>query len=331
VSKWRNPPPVTIIAGTQDYLRRKELAAAKAAADQSGRRVETIDGADREGLLNTLSAGGVLFQDKVLLVIRNPDKLDPKHIVPHGNGTDNDVALLLYYEGEIKKRGAVARISERIPDKFSIDFKGPKAWEADEYAQKFVAKEAKRLKLTMPETLAANLVTICGTDLGVLAFEMQKVAALVRYEGETEVKAAHLRQTVASISEAGTMPVVEYLARRNAPRLMRALASMRRTHASDPTMKGIAFVGRNVLQWLQAASLISQGNSEGEISAGLGIHPYIYKTKIAPTAKKWGEKNLAALLSSLADIERGVRSGHVNPWVEFECALLRACKRDGRG
>jgi DNA polymerase III delta subunit len=331
VSKWRNPPPVTIIAGSQDYYRRQELANAFRGADQSGRRVESIQGADRDALFRSLSSGGVFFEDKVLVVVRQPEKLDPKHIVPHGNANDNSVALLLYYEGDLKKRSAVSRIAERIPEKFSINYQAPKPWEADEAAQKFVIKEAKRLKVTLGDRLAANLVSVVGSDLGVLAFEVAKVAAVVRSEGKTEVEATHLRLTVASIMEAGALPVVETLASRNTPRLARALTAMRRTHSGDPTMKGIAFVGRNVTQWLHAAALISQGNSEDEISARLGIHPYIYKTKIAPVAKKWGEKPLARLLTSLADVERGVRSGHVNPWVEFECALVRSCRRDVHG
>ena len=333
MSKWKNPPPVTIIAGTQDYFRRRELQLAQQAAGRVNRQIESLDGANRGSLVRVLSSGGVFFSDKTLAVIRNPEKVDPKVVIAHHEGRDNDVAIILYYEGDptAKKKSVVAAIAGAIGKKLVVNFQAPKGWEADEYAEKFVAKEIKRLKLTMSEGLVRNLVTIVGNDLGVLSWEIAKIAAICSADGVAEVSAPALRQSVASIMEAGAQPVVEHLARRNTPRLARALVQMRRTHANDPTMKGIAFVGKNILQWLHAAALISGGNSGDEISREIGVHPYIFKTKISPAAKKWGEKNLVDLLNILADVERGIKSGHVNPWVEFEAALLVACRGSARG
>lgn len=89
-------------------------------------------------------------------------------------------------------------------------------------------------------------------------------------------------------------------------------------------MKACGLLARNVTQWLHAAALLRQKAEIEEISARVKLHPYVCKTKVVPVAQKWGEKSLARLLTSLGEIERGVKSGHVNSWVELECALLRA-------
>jgi DNA polymerase III delta subunit len=334
VSKWTNPPPVTVIAGTQDFYRRRELQAAADAADRNGRRVERLMGSDRDGLSRLLSATGVFFSEKVLVIVHKPDGCDPEMVLSHGLQKDNDVAVLLHYEGDlekVRKKSTVAQVVGKIDKRFTANFLAPKPWEAQEFAEKFVRKEARGLKLTIEPTLVSNLVTIVGSDLGVLSYELRKALALCKGAGTMEVTGPMLRSSVAAIMEAGAQPVVEYLGQRQVARLARALTAMRRTHASDPTMKGIAFVGRNVLQWVQAASLISAGISPEEISREMEVNPWIFRNKISPIAKKWGEKNLADLLSDLADIERGIKSGHINPWVEFESALIRASARARRG
>lgn len=334
MSKWSNPPPVTVIAGTQDFFRRRELQAAATAADRAGRRVERMVGSDRDALSRLLSATGVFFSDKVLVIVHQPDGCDAEMLIPHGTQTDNDVAVLLHYEGDLekaRKKSTMAQVAAKIDKRFTANFLAPKPWEAQEYAEKFVQKEARRLKLSIDAPLVTNLVTIVGSDLGVLAYELSKAHAVCRGNNTMEVTGPLLRQSIAAISEAGAQPVVEHLGARNVGRLARALTAMRRTHASDPTMKGIAFVGRNILQWLQAASLISAGISPEEISREMEVNPWIFRNKISPIAKKWGEKNLANLLSDLADIERGIKSGHVNPWVEFESALIKAVTGGRRG
>lgn len=323
MSGWAKPPPVVIVAGSNDYLRAREVALAVEVAGKNGRRIERIDGGDRDELSRVLSSGGVFFADRILVVVSNPSRIDAKMVIDHHKAGDTSVALLLHHEGEIKK-GPLQDIAKEIPNKHQVTFEEVPPWKAEETAIKFCMREVKRHKLTLSDSLASNLVAASGTDLGILSFEIWKAATLCRANGDAQITGDHLRQTVSSISEIGAIPVVEALATASSARVSKALASMRRTHAGDPTMKACALVGRNVGFWLHAASLLRQKSSVEEISGRLSLHPYVCKMKILPPAKKWGEKNLARLLTTIAQVERGVRSGHANPWMEFQCGLLRA-------
>jgi len=141
------------------------------------------------------------------------------------------------------------------------------------------------------------------------------------------VTPAIVKGTISMLEEVGAIPVVDALADRSEARVLRAMGSMARTHTGDPTLKLLALVSRNVVQWLHAAALLSQKADPDEISQRIGLHPWLVKTKVLPVARKWKEEPLSKLLGALARVERGAKSGHVRPWVELEATLITAIRR----
>lgn len=339
---WLSPPPVVLISGDEHFLCRREIKKAIAGANRTGRRVEVIEATDRQQIARVIASGSVLFKQRTLALVRDADKVDADLVLSHHKRKSSKVCLVLYQEGETqKKKGSLVKITAELPNKLHLHFKSPPPWKQGSYAADFVVKEANRLGIRVSEKMAQVMVAAAGTDLGILSFELQKLHALLAsLEAEKpekeraekpEVQAPHMRQTLSTLMQVGAIPVIDALGAGSEKRLVRALASMRRTHTGDPTMKACALLARNVTQWLHAAALLGQNADVQEISLRLQLHPYLCKTKVLPIAKKWGEQNLAGLLTALAEIERGVRSGHVNSWVELECALLRAIRHRGRG
>lgn len=331
---WLNPPPVIVVTGDEDYLRRRELQKALAGAARTGRRVEYIQGTDSQTLSRVLSSGSVLFKDRTLAMVSDADRVDVDMVLRHHKRGSAKVALVLTQEGTAKKKGSLVEISKVLSKSLRLHFEKVALWKRDSFAASFVVKEGKALGIRVSEKVATVMVAAAGDDLGVLSFELQKLAALLgslEFEkpekeraARPEVEGVHLRQSLSTLTQVGAISVVEALAARNAKRLVRALATMRKTHTSDPTMKACALLAHNVTQWLHAAALISQNAAIEEIGLRLRLHPYVCKTKVLPAAKNWGERNLAGVLTGLAAVERGVRSGHLNSWVELECVLLKA-------
>lgn len=332
---WLNPPPVVVVTGDEEFLRRRELQKALAAAEKTGRRVEYVDATDTQRLSRVLASGSVLFKSKTLAIVSDADKVNADLITGHLKRKSSKVAVVLTDTGDLKKKGSLVKIIAELPNKkLHIHFKSKPAWKRDEYAASFLVKEANAYQLRLSEKLATVMVAAAGNDLGILSFELQKLQALLhsleaeKPESERadkpEVTAKHLRQTLSTLTQVGAIPVVEAVGAAHESRLARALASMRRTHTGDPTMKACALVARSVTQWLHAAALLNQNATTEEISLRLKLHPYVCKTKVLPIAKKWGEQNLVRLLIAIAAVERGIRSGHINPWAELECALFNA-------
>lgn len=324
---WLDPPPVVIITGQDSFLVRREIAKAIAGAHRKERRVEYVDGGDKAHLSKVLASGSVLFKGTTLVIVRNADKVDVALVLAHQKRKSNKISLVLHKDGDLTKKGALGKIAAELPKKLHLHFKEASPWKKDEQAVKFLRDEAKREKLTLSEKMAEAIVAAAGSDLGILYFELEKIALLMRFEGTSEVQAAHVRQTLSSLSQIGAIPVVDALGARHESRLVRTMATMRRTHSGDPTMQACALIGRNVVNWLHVASLLPQGATEDEISVRVGMHPYICKTKLIPVARSWGEENLAGLLSVIARVERAVRSGHVSPWIELETMLIKAIRR----
>lgn len=325
MSQWKNPPPVVVLSGDEEFLLVRELREAISVADEVGRSVEYVDGGDREELSRILSSSGVFFQDEILVVIENPEKVDPELVIRHHESESTDVVIILYQRGAIKKKSGLSKVVAALPKKFVARFEKPKPWEQGDRAVRFCVTEARKKGVGLGEPLAGAIVKNVGLDLGILSFEVDKLARLARAEGARDVAVEHIRQAIGAFSELGPKPVVEALERRDAKGVAAALANMRRTHAGHlggATLRACAFVSRSATKWLHIAALLGEGARPEEISERTGLHPFVLRKTLLPVAKRWGEGRLTSLLKSLALVERSVRKGHVNSWVQLECALL---------
>ena len=334
MSHWKKPPPVVILSGTHDYLRARELKEAVSTADEQGRTIEHVQGDDRDEISRILSSTGVFFREDVLVVIENPEKIDADLVIRHHESEDNAVVLVLHQEGPIKAKTPLGKIAKVLPERFVAKFEKPKPWEEDEHATQFCVSEARKLKLKIEDRLAAAIVQNVGSDLGMLAFEVQKLGFLLAYDGETQVTPQHVKATIAAFGELGPRPIVDAMERRDLRAAGHALANMRRTHAgnlSGATLRACGFVGGSARNWLHVAALHEGGSSQEEISSRVGVHPFVIRKTLLPVARRWGRGRLTSLVKSIAHVERSVRSGHVSPWVQLECALFRALQDGASG
>jgi len=318
-------PPVVVVSGNEVYLRRRQVRKAIIAANADGWRVEHLTGEDPAHLRRVLASGSIFFKGRTLAIVCDPQKLDPQLIISHANRKNSKVTLILHCEGLLRKTGNLRKIVEGIPKKYHIAFQSPAQYKRDEFCMGHVVKDAREVYgLRLQEKTAKALINAAGTNLGILAFELQKAAMLAKVDGDVEVTSSHIGKTLSRLTETGAIPVVDALAARDEARLVRALASVRRTHTGDPTLKVVALISRNVVQWIQAVCLVNQKAGEQEIAQRIGLHPWICKTKVVPPARNWGLKNLKSLLTALARVERAVKSGQVAPWVQLETSLISA-------
>jgi len=327
MSQWKRPPPVVVLAGSHDYLREREVREAVNVADIEGRSVEYVKGTDRDEISRTLSSTGVFFQEEVLVVVEEPENIDAEMVLRHHKSGDSSSVLLLHHKGPIKPKTNLHKVTKGLPERFVAKFEKPKPWEEAEHAARFCVNEARKLKVKIGEPLAMAIVQNTSSDLGILTFEIKKLAYLLESRGETEITGPHVRQTIASFSELGPKPVVEAIEKRDLSATSRALANMRRTHAGHlggATLLACAWIGRSAASWMHVAALHEEGYKVGEISLRTGLHEFMVRKTFLPVARRWGKGRLTSLVKSIAGVERSVKSGHLSPWIELECALFRS-------
>jgi len=323
---WANPPPVSIVSGSESYLRVREVQKAMYAAAATKRRVETMPGSNHDAVDDAVS-GAAIFSEPVLLVIREIKDMDPEIVQAHAEDGDNTVAMLLVYEDDIPKKGPAFRVSEAVPKDFRFSFKKPRDYKAPELAAKFVQDQAKAAKLKMPPQLASALVEKVGTDLGVLRWEVLKLQVYLRAIGEgPEVTPTHVMATMVMMGEANIGAVVEAVAVASEKHVLRALEAVKVNSSDDPTLPTVAWLHNRVRTWLHVAALDAQGASEAEGVSRTNLNPYVYSKLTVPIARRWGTSRLVDLAHKLSSVEASVRRGIVDPWARLECLLVTSCR-----
>lgn len=334
MSQWENPPPVVVLSGDDDFLRSRELKEAVSVSDAIGRSVEYLDGADHDGLSTLLSSSGVFFKEDLLVVVESPEKVDSNIVLRHFNSGQSDVVVVLHKKGVLKKKekSGLATVVASIPDRFVARFEKPKPWEEEDRAVGFCLQESRKNKIELSERLALALVRNVGKDLGILSFEIAKLARYLQASGDREVSVDHIKKTLGAFSDLGPKPIVDALEKFDRKKTAKAFANMRRTHAgalSGATLKATAFISNAATRWLHVASLLKEGAELQEIATRVGVHPFVVRNSLLPVAKRWGKDRLVQLIRSVALVERSVRSGYAHPWVYLESIVLESMSNNG--
>ncbi len=315
-------PPVLILSGEVHLLRRRRLAAIRAGAVKDGFTVDTID-AVNPGALDGAVSGGFLFDDgHTLVVVNNPEKADLDLLKAHAEETDPDVTLLLHVVGKVDSR---TKFGKWVKTKQPVweDYEEPPAYKKTAVAIEFVQAEAKLHKVTIAHKLAHHLVTKNTDDLGILSFELLKIATLARLDGSKSIEVAHLAGGMASLAEAEVTPVADALALKDRAGLLRALTRLEQTTGSDQTIRVTRFLAASVVRWMVGAHLVAMPDTEA--AQEVGVSPWVYKNFVAPPAKRWGKKGTRLLVAHLAASERACLNGCVSPWMVLCSRLLSAC------
>lgn len=319
----KDAAPVVIITGNDHFRRRRFLSWFIQEMEGSGRVVHRVEGDNRGAIIGAMSEAEFAEQPTVI-VVDKASKVDLELVESHHKGKDNTVVLALHYEGTPKGNTKFGKLVKKLR-KVHKEFKAPKDWDADEDAVGFCLEEAQRLGKTLPQQLAKALVALSGSDLGLLSFELLKLSTLADARGTTEITAEFIKAIKADIAEAQVFPVVRALEGRDVKRLLRSLAQVRKLSKDDPTMWVCRIVGSSAMRWLAVACLDAQGVQPEAAARQLDMNKWYYRNKVLPPARRWGKADVVRLVRALAESERAVLDGHVDPWVGLVSRLVQVC------
>lgn len=322
---WDNPPPVIALSGNDEFLREREVQRAIRGAAMSNRLVSYADGKNQSEIESAIS-GSVFFDQRQLLVVTNPEKLDPEFVLDHYASGDDSVSLLLLCRGALAANLKLAKALKKGKITHGV-FTSPKPWEAEDDAVSFCVLEAKQAGKKLPEPMAKALVKLSGTDKGILSYEVWKLCLRAESEKSSDIQAAYLKGLVSSVSETSVFPVVDAVGARDPKILIKRLRSLDRTSPGDKTMFVCAILTSSILTWIQALSLTNQGFDSGTASQMMGVSPFRFNKSVLPPALRWGEVGLLKLLGDVAAVERGVKTGSLHPWVMLQSRLLESCSK----
>jgi DNA polymerase III delta subunit len=324
---WKNPPPVVAIGGTETFLVSREIRKAILVTERSGRRVVRA-GDDAEAVDNLTMAD--TFGDACLIIIPGNEvsSATVKDIQEHQPAK---TGIIIHVDGALDEKKCPAL--REVHGAYQVQHNTPKDRKGKRtLALRFARAESASLlggnKDALDSKLAEALIGAIGTDLGVISFEIAKMAAFARAQGSNIISVDHVRALLRPSSEIDMSPLREALKNKNATKVAAALDRIRRTSGSDPVMLLLRARGGPAdlaLKWLRTAVLLESGASVEEIAMRTDTPEWATKRDLIPAAKRWGVSPLRNLVNALSRVDRGVLLGAPSPWVSCESALLLGC------
>jgi DNA polymerase III delta subunit len=323
---WRNPPAAAVIGGTEHFLVSRGIRKASLITERSGRRVVRAE-TDAEAVDAMTMA--TTFGDACLILIPLTE-VSVETVQEIAANQPDKTGLLIHHDAVLdeKKHPVLSEIHAAYQDEYNT----PKSKKGQvDLAIKFARAEADSLlgeKKSLDPKLADALISRTGTDLGIVAFEIAKMATLARAENSTTITVDHVRQLLRTSSGIDMEPVRAALRARNATQMAAALDRVRRLAPSDPVMLLLRARGGPAdlaMTWLQASILLERGVSVKEVASRIGVPEWATKRDVIPAVRRWGTSSLRALVRDLSRVERGVLQGSPSPWVSCESALLLGC------
>lgn len=164
------------------------------------------------------------------------------------------------------------------------------------------------------DTLKA-LVFRSGKSMEVLSKEVEKLSALAKARGLAFVGVAEVEEISTSSPECDTFAMSTAISERNKVLMFDALADMRAKRI-DPTVI-IGMMARTYNELLTVALFLEDGARSADIEATLKMNPYRLK-HIISSAKKYGAKRLASIVSTLARVDSDSKYGGVMGYTAIE-------------
>jgi DNA polymerase-3 subunit delta len=189
-----------------------------------------------------------------------------------------------------------------------------------EQAQAFLQKRGKEHGIPLDSAAANRMIQYLGVDLGALENTLQQLGAYVGFGNRVTISA--VEACVSPSSEYKVFSVMDQLWAGNKKQGIRELAAL----IGDPAESAMGLATlfeRNVRTVLNAKQLQLGGKNEAEISAALGVAPFVAQ-KASKNAKKRSLEQLVRMLEDFIAIEWKQKQG----LAKAEEALLLACQNN---
>lgn len=183
---------------------------------------------------------------------------------------------------------------------------------------KWVEKEAEKNGSRMAPQVADVLVNHAGTHLQTLAAEIRKLSLYVGTGGTIEAQV--VKELVVRNTEQNIFALIEEIANLRVDRALSILYDLLKQR--EEPIKIIALIARQFRIMLQVKELTRQSYSQQQIASQVGLHPYAVKLA-SEQARKFEAERLAAILSSIAELDYEIKTGRRDKVLGLELFLLR--------
>lgn len=203
-----------------------------------------------------------------------------------------------------------------------------KSWEFQELdeqgAARWLLRVAGEKGMTLGRAEAALLVERIGVDLWALSTELDKLA------NAEKLDAATITQMTTDQKESDIFALVDALGRRDAGAALKEYHRLR--EVGEEPLRVFAMIVRQFRTLIASQSLAGGGATEKDIAKVLGhlttkkgspVHPFVAK-KARQQAERYSESELREIYQRLADLDRAMKTGGIEPDAGMELFIIEA-------
>ena len=329
--KPKPTPKLVALSGSDGFRRRRALRKTIKEQEINGWRVSWADATDPMSIWDA-AAADVMFEAPVLVIVENPHKGKIDLYREFMRRPEGDSVLLLYVETKPDTRTKAGKaftefLKKDVKAKQVFDL--PESpWKREEEAVEFVILEARdTFGKEISRSLAHGIVQRAGTDRGLLHFELLKMSTLAELDSSSTIETVHVKGGLAPLAAALTTPLVNALVLRDSIKVARVLDRIKKTNKGDPTIYISRLLASTVYKWLGPIRMKADGVSPHDAALRLSLNEWYYRNKLLPQCARWTQDEVVELVGKLAESERAVLKGSVNPWLCLTALLLSCCDR----
>jgi len=316
--------PVMAVSGSDDFRVRRFIQTVTQNQVRLGWDVLWVTGDNKGELEEALMPDPLGSAPSRLVIISKPENLSLAFLKETAKAPWAGITLLLHCSGDPGK-GAFWTFAASLGKTLHRTFPEPKPWDVEKEAIEFCIAEAKAKNKTLSAGLAQSLVVLSGPDLGVLSFELQKLSMLADIDKVTTITENHLVQGRAPLAETSMIRIVDALSAKDTKRLALMLRRVRETRKEVPVMELVGWVMPPVVRWLVGRDLQEKGVPHEQAAAQMGFHGFRYKKEVIERMGRWSKPELVQILRALAEAQRNVVTGILDPWAVLSARLLGLC------
>ena len=304
-----------LVMGAESLIAERAVADRIAAARRRAPEAEVtkVLAGELEGNRLTELTGGSLFSTADILVVEELSNLPQElfdAMLAAARDPGEELCLTLVHPGGQKGKGLVDKLKKaKVP---VVEAAPVKTWELP----RWVAGEARRIKLGLDQEAAQALVDAVGSDLRALAGALSQLAS--DWEGQN-VTSAMIARYFAGRAEVTSFAVADdIMAGRPGPALEKLRWALSTGVAPVLVTSALANSLRGLGKYLDVRSTRM---GEGEMAREVGVPPWKIKD-LARLSRSWSAPGVSQALRSVAVADAQVKGAASDPDFALEQLLL---------
>lgn len=323
---------IIFLYGVDTFRSRQKLLELKARflkeVDSSGLNLVELDGAtlSLDEFHAAVSTVSFLAKKRMIIVKQVMEKnskmasqLAEMLLSWQDKGISSPDVLLVFWEATSASKNSLFQLLRK--QKFVQEFKSLRTYQLQEW----IVHQVGLLGGSIQKQAVSCLVALIGSDLSLLAHEIQKLVALTR---GTSITKDHLDLMTKGRYDSSIFLMVDALCKKDISSFFRLLHEQRMQGSHDLYILTMLIRQFRLMLLLQEYCILYPEASNAKIASDLRLSPFVVQKTRFPL-KYFKKEEILSLYQTFLEIDEDIKAGKKNPLLAIDYGILQTLYRLG--